>query len=69
MFCRDAALLPKRGDAKPKGAYAVRAFEDVADHGGGKRDHRVDIVGADGARLCVAAPDAGRWLTHAKGGK
>ena len=48
----------KRGDATPKGTFGVVMYVDLPDRGGRKRDNRVDLLGAGGARLCVAARDA-----------
>ena len=43
----------KRGDATPKGTFGVVTYVDLPDRGGRKRDNRVDILGAGGARLCL----------------
>ena len=60
FFVLDGATLRyygKRGDATPKGTFGVVTYVDLPDRGGRKRDNRVDIIGAGGTRLCVAARD------------
>ena len=68
----DLRYFGKRGDTTPKGTFSVLSFVDVRERGGRSRANRVDLLGAGGARLCVAArsaADKAALLAHVSGGK
>ena len=64
----DLRYFGKRGDTTPKGTFSVLSFVDVRERGERFRANRVDLLGAGGARLCVAtrsAADKAALLAHA----